>query len=279
MNLQGKVALVTGGAKGIGAATAQRLARAGGTVWMADVDDGPGREMEQSLGAPHRYVHLDVTDANAWKTLIADMTSAHGGIDIMFLNAGIMFRPRGAPALQDDLIDIVTRDFERYRQVMAINTDGVLLGVLQGLPAMQPRGGGAIVVMSSDSALRPHPWDLAYGMSKRALLSMVETLAPLLAARNVVMTAICPAGVDSGISPADFKARRLQQGLGYATPDFAACAVETMLSEGKPGEVWMARKQDDGFWVYPLPGVPGNVADAPGKPRVFPYRPIEGSAA
>src|SRR6185369_5612037 len=105
--LQGKIALITGGAKGIGAATARRLARASATVWMADVDDGNGRELQQSLGAPHRYVHLDVTDPAAWKSLVADMTSAHGGIDIMFLNAGIMFRPRGAPALQDDLIDIV----------------------------------------------------------------------------------------------------------------------------------------------------------------------------
>jgi NAD(P)-dependent dehydrogenase (short-subunit alcohol dehydrogenase family) len=131
-----------------------------------------------------------------------------------------------------------------------------------------------MVVMSSDSALRPHPWDLAYGMSKRALLSMVETLAPLLAARKVVMTAICPAGVDSGISPADFKARRMQQGLGYASPDFAACAVETMLREGKPGEVWMARQQDHGYWVYPLPAVPANVAAAAGNPVVHPYRPI-----
>lgn len=273
MKLEGKIALITGGAKGIGAATARRLAKAGAIVWMADVDDDNGRELAASLGAPHRYVHLDVTDPEAWTALVAQMQAAHGGIDIMFLNAGIMFRPRGAPALQDDLIDIVTRDFERYRQVMSINTDGVLLGVLQGLPAMQARGGGAMVVMSSDSALRPHPWDLAYGMSKRALLSMVETLAPLLAKRNVVMTAICPAGVDSGISPADFKARRMQQGLGYATPDFAACAVETMLHEGKPGDVWMARKQDDGFWVYPLPGVPADVRDAPVAPRIFPYRP------
>lgn len=279
MNLQGKIALITGGAKGIGAATARRLARAGAIVWAADVDDANGRELETSLGAPHRYVHLDVTDQAAWKALVAGMTAAHGGIDIAFLNAGIMFRPRGAPALGDDLIDLVTKDFDRYRQVMAINTDGVLLGALQCLAAMQSRGGGRIVLMSSDSALRAHPWDLAYGMSKRALLSMLETLAPLVEKRGVVMTAICPAGVDSGISPSDFKARRIAQGQGYASPDFAACAVETMLGEGKPGQVWMARQQDHGYWVYPLPAVAPNVADAPGRPKIHPYRPIGNPAA
>jgi 3alpha(or 20beta)-hydroxysteroid dehydrogenase len=274
MNLEGKTALISGGAKGIGAATARRLAAAGATVWAADIDDGSGAALAQDLGAPHRYVHLDVTDAQAWRALVADIIGVHGGIDILFLNAGIMFRPRGAPALQDDLIDIVARDFERYRQVMAINAGGVLLGVLQGLPGLAARGGGAIVVMSSDSGLRPHPWDLAYGMSKRALLSMVDTLAPLLARRGVVMTAICPAGVDSGISPADFKARRIAQGQDYAPPDFAACAVETMLAHGKPGEVWMARHQDHGYWVYPVPAVPASVAEAPGNPRVHPYRPL-----
>ena len=274
MNLKGKVALITGGAKGIGAATARRLARAGATVWAADVDDAGGHELEKALGAPHRYVHLDVTDEAAWAALVAGIKAAHGGIDIAFLNAGIMFRPRGAPALGDDLIDLVTRDFNRYRRVMAINTDGVLLGALQCLPAMAGRAGAHIVVMSSDSGLRAHPWDLAYGMSKRALLSMLETLAPLYEKRGVTMTAICPAGVDSGISPADFKARRIAQGQDYASTDFAAAAVETMLHEGKPGEVWMARHQDHGFWVYPLPGVPAQVDGMPGKPKIHPYVPL-----
>ena len=275
MNLKGRIALITGGAKGIGAATARRLAKAGAIVWAADVDDAGGRELEKALGAPHRYVHLDVTDEAAWKALVAGMKAAHSGIDIVFLNAGIMFRPRGAPALGDDLIDLVTKDFNRYRHVMAINTDGVLLGALQCLPAMEGRKDAHIVVMSSDSGLRAHPWDLAYGMSKRALISMLETLAPLYEKRGVVMTAICPAGVDSGISPSDFKARKLAQGQNYASTDFAACAVETMLHEGKPGEVWMARQPDDGYWVYLLPAVPAQVADAPGEPRLYPYRPLE----
>jgi len=279
MNLKGKVVLITGGAKGIGAGTARRLAKAGAIVWAVDVDDAGGRELERELGSPHRYRHLDVTDEAAWKALVADMRAAHGGIDVAFLNAGIMFRPRGAPVLGDDLIDLVTNNFDRYRQVMAINTDGVLLGALHCLPAMEGRGtgdGGAhIVVMSSDSGLRVHPWDLAYGMSKRALVSMLETLAPLYAKRGVTMTAICPAGVDSGISPADFKARRIAQGQDYASTDFAAAAVETMLHEGKPGEVWMARHQDHGFWVYPLPAVPAQVDAMPGKPRIYPYVPLK----
>ena len=187
-----------------------------------------------------------------------------------------MFRPRGAPALGDDLVELVTKDFNRYRQVMAINTDGVLLGALRCLPAMEGRAGAHIVVMSSDSGLRAHPWDLAYGMSKRALLSMLETFAPLYEKRGVTMTAICPAGVDSGISPADFKQRRIASGQDYASTDFAAAAVETMLQEGKPGEVWMARHQDHGFWVYPLPAVPAQVDAMPGKPKIFPYVPMQG---
>ena len=276
MNLKGKIALITGAAKGIGAATARRLARAGAIVWAADVDDTGGRELEKALGAPHRYVHLDVTDEAAWGALVADIKALHGGIDIAFLNAGIMFRPRGAPALGDDLVELVTKDFNRYRQVMAINTDGVLLGALRCLPAMEGRAGAHIVVMSSDSGLRAHPWDLAYGMSKRALLSMLETLAPLYEKRGVTMTAICPAGVDSGISPADFKQRRIASGQDYASTDFAAAAVETMLHEGKPGEVWMARHQDHGFWVYPLPAVPAQVDATPGKPKIYPYVPMQG---
>ncbi|MBM3347243.1 MAG: SDR family oxidoreductase [Betaproteobacteria bacterium] len=279
MDLNGKIVLITGGAGGIGAGTARRLAKRGAIVWAVDVDDASGRELEKELGPPHRYRHHDVTDAAAWKSLVAEMRAAHGGIDIAFLNAGIMFRARGAPALGDDLIDLVTRDFDRYRQVMAINTDGALLGALHCLPAMGGRGrdgGGAhIVVNSSDSGLRVHPWDLAYGMSKRALVSMLETLAPLYVKRGVTMTALCPAGVDSGISPSDFKERRIAQGQDYASTDFAAAAVETILHEGKPGEVWMARHQDHGFWVYPLPAVPAQVDAMPGKPRIHPYVPLQ----
>ena len=73
MKLKGKIALITGGAKGIGAATARRLAKAGAIVWVADVDDAAGRELERSLGAPHRYLHLDVTDEAAWGALVTDM--------------------------------------------------------------------------------------------------------------------------------------------------------------------------------------------------------------
>ena len=274
MDLKGKVVLITGGAKGIGAGTARRFAKRGAIVWAVDVDDENGHALAKELGAPHRYLHVDVTRESYWKSLVAEIRAAHGGIDVVFLNAGIMFRPRGAPALGDDLVDLVTNDFNRYRQVMAINTDGVLLGALQCLPAMQGRAGAHIVVNSSDSGLRAHPWDLAYGMSKRALISMLETLAPLYAKRGVTMTAVCIAGVDSGISPADFKQRRVAQGQDYAWTDFAAAAVETMLAEGKSGEVWMARHQDHGFWVYPLPAVPAQVDAQPVKPRIHPYVPL-----
>lgn len=274
MDLKEKIVLITGGAKGIGAATARRFARRGAVVWTVDVDDDNGRALALELGAPHAYRHLDVTDEAAWKALVADIRAAHGGLDVAFLNAGIMFRPRGAPALGDDLVELVAGDFNRYRQVMAINTDGVLLGALQCLPAMQGRAGAHIVVNASDSGLRAHPWDLAYGMSKRALISMLETLAPLYAKRGVTMTALCIAGVDSGISPADFKQRRIASGQDYAPTDFAAAAVETMLNEGKAGEVWMARHQDHGFWVYPLPAVPAQVDAQPGKPKIHPYVPL-----
>src|ERR1700759_4635839 len=99
MNLSGQSALVTGGANGIGEATCRRLAEAGATVVVADVEADRGEALTAELGAPHRFIRLDVTSEENWQSALDMVERELGGLHILFLNAGVQIRPLGAPAM------------------------------------------------------------------------------------------------------------------------------------------------------------------------------------
>jgi NAD(P)-dependent dehydrogenase (short-subunit alcohol dehydrogenase family) len=143
----GKVALVTGGASGIGAAVCELLAREGAKVAVTDIDDLKGPELVAGIkkaGGEAAFLHQDVTSEERWIEVVADVVKRYGRLDVLVSNAGIAI---GAPT-------IVEMTLEDWRRQTAINLDGVFLSVKHSLPAMRKGGGGSIIMMSSLAGLR-----------------------------------------------------------------------------------------------------------------------------
>src|SRR5687767_3552522 len=150
VELTGKVALITGGSNGIGAASARRLASLGVRVVVADIDADQGKVVADEVGGV--FVRCDVTVPEDSAAAVDVAVREFGGLDIAFLNAGI----GTGCSLGDDF------DLERYRRAMAINLDGVVYGVHAALPELQKRG-GQIIATASMAGLMPMPGDPVYG--------------------------------------------------------------------------------------------------------------------
>jgi NAD(P)-dependent dehydrogenase (short-subunit alcohol dehydrogenase family) len=145
--VQGKVALVTGGASGIGAAVAELLAREGASVAVTDIDDFRGPELVAGIekaGHAAMFLHQDVTSEARWVEVVAEVEKRFGRLDILVSNAGIGI---AVPSIVDMSLD-------DWRRQTAINLDGVFLSVKHCLPAMRKTGGGSIILMSSLAGLR-----------------------------------------------------------------------------------------------------------------------------
>ncbi|MEG3181347.1 SDR family NAD(P)-dependent oxidoreductase [Sphingomonas sp. LT1P40] len=154
--LSGKIAIVTGGASGIGAATAALFEREGASVWRADID-------------PAATLALDVTDPDAWERAVDRVVAGAGRIDILVNAAGIA--SAGGPAA----IDRVTLD--QWRRVFAVNVEGTLLGCQQALRVMGRQAPAAIVNITSTAAVAPSPALAAYGASKAAVVQLTRSVA------------------------------------------------------------------------------------------------------
>jgi NAD(P)-dependent dehydrogenase (short-subunit alcohol dehydrogenase family) len=167
MRLQGKVALITGAASGMGAATARRFAREGAQVVLADVLDEEGRRVAESIGGAALFQHLDVTEEAGWQAAVEAAKQHFGGLDILVNNAGV-----SGSAYADVL------ETPAWHKVMAVNATGVFLGMKFAIPAMRARGGGSIVNLSSISGFvgqdRIH---LSYNASKGAVRIMSKSAA------------------------------------------------------------------------------------------------------
>jgi NAD(P)-dependent dehydrogenase (short-subunit alcohol dehydrogenase family) len=147
--VDGKIALVTGGASGIGAACAETLARNGATVVVSDIDDPRGTALISEIGSAGGqafYLSHDVTDEQRWQQVVAEIERRSGRLDILIANAGI-----GIMAAS-----IVEMSLADWRRQTAINLDGVFLSVKYCLPLMRKSGGGSIVMTSSIDNPRPH---------------------------------------------------------------------------------------------------------------------------
>ncbi|PUZ51361.1 hypothetical protein GQ55_6G178200 [Panicum hallii var. hallii] len=188
--LAGKVAVVTGGASGIGKATAAEFVRNGAKVVIADIQDDLGHAVAAELGGPGVvcYTRCDVADEAQVAAAVDLAVARHGHLDVMFNHAGIGGDPRPPPPL--GAVDLA--DFDR---VMAINARGVLAGLKHAARVMVPRRRGSILCTASVAALVGGVATPAYGASKAAVLGLVRTVAAELARSGVRVNAICPAGI------------------------------------------------------------------------------------
>jgi len=189
--LDGKVALISGGARGQGAAEAETFAREGAKVVFGDVRDAEGQKVEATIrahGGEAVYVHLDVTNEADWKSAVQTATGRFGKLDILVNNAAIVI-PRVA---------IEDRTVEEWDRVMAVNARGVFLGTKHAIPAMRRAGGGSIVNISSvagiGQSLHQEP---AYAASKGAIRIFTKVTASQHAQDRIRCNSVHPGPIDT----------------------------------------------------------------------------------
>ncbi|MGI5163058.1 SDR family oxidoreductase [Spirillospora sp. CA-253888] len=183
----GKVALITGGSNGIGAAVARRLAEEGWRLVLADVDAERGTALAGELEGA--FVRCDVREPGDSARAVAAAVDGFGGLDLAFLNAGVA----SGCGLDADF------DPDKYRRAMGINLDGVVYGVHAALPALRARGGGDIIATASMAGLTATPFDPIYGANKAAVVGLVRALGPAYAGEGVRVNALCPSFADTDI--------------------------------------------------------------------------------
>ncbi len=182
--LKDKVCLITGAAKGQGAAEARLFAAQGARVWLTDVLDEEGAALAAQVDGIYR--HLDVCDQVAWDSLVDEMVSAEGRIDVLINNAGIFRSNR-----------LVDTPLEEFELVMQVNCTGVFLGMRSVGRAMQKAEAGSIVNISSLAGMASAPGAFAYGASKWAVRGMTKTAAIELARFGIRVNSIHPGAIDT----------------------------------------------------------------------------------
>ena len=191
MDLDGKVAVVTGAGSGIGRATALAFAAAGSSVVVADVDEVGGDEtvgLVHDEGGTATFVRTDVTEPRSLEALFAEAEARHGGVDILHNNAGLV---SGAPEWPDITPETLLR-------VMNVNLGGVVLGTRLAIPALRKRGGGAIVNTASMAALFPMTPDPIYSATKAGVTMFTRACAPL-AEEGIRVNAVLPGLVNTAL--------------------------------------------------------------------------------
>lgn len=189
-DLPGRSAIVTGGGSGIGAALVAALVEAGAHVVVADIDLPAARRVADSTSGPGsaRAARLDVTDAAAVAALVDDVVADHGGLDLMFANAGITWGG-----------DTELLTLEQWNAIVDVNIRGVVHCVHAAYPHMIRRGSGSLVLTSSMGGLCPAGLITSYAMTKHAVVGLGLSLRPEAAAHGVGVTVVCPAAVDTAI--------------------------------------------------------------------------------
>ena len=218
MRLKGKVAIVTGGASGMGRSESTIFAREGAQVVVADLLEKEGEETAKAIGPAARFMKLDVTSEPSWQSVIAATEREFGKLDILVNNAGI------SGTYQPDLTSS-----EAWDRVMDINAKGVFLGMKHALPALQRAGGGAIVNISSISGFAgQHNVHMAYNASKGAVRIMTKTAAVQWAEHNIRVNSVHP-----GFMPP------MRTSVGSANPEWRAKVLRAvpMKREGRVEEV------------------------------------------
>lgn len=198
--VEGKVAVVTGAASGIGRAASQIFAREGAKVVVSDVNEAGGNEtveMIKGAGGDACFVKCDTSNASQVEVMVKAAVDTYGSLDCAFNNAGI-----GDPTAS--IVDCTEEDFDRFYQV---NQKGVWLCMKYQIKQMLAQGGGAIVNTASVAGLIAAPMLSAYGASKHAVVGLTKTAAIEYATKNIRVNAVCPGVIRTAMVETLFKER------------------------------------------------------------------------
>jgi NAD(P)-dependent dehydrogenase (short-subunit alcohol dehydrogenase family) len=240
MRLQGKVAIVTGAASGIGRATAEVFAQEGAKVVAADVNERDGADLARRLGENVVFRRADVAVSRDVEALVATAEQRFGGLDVLFNNAGIaVFKT------------IEETSEEEWDRVVAVNLRSIFLGIKHAIPAMKRRGGGSIVNTASVHGFATAAGLGAYGATKHGVIGVTKSAALELARYGIRVNAVCPGAVDTPIMRANLRA------VGDEAEQFAKISeAEPIGRVGQPDEIakavlWLA--SDEASFVTGAP--------------------------
>lgn len=251
----GTVALVTGGASGIGAEVASQLVNRGDAVVLCDVDEAGGRAVAEDLGAT--FLRCDVSSYDEVVAATAAAEQVHGGLDLVFLNAGVA---TGCGIGED--FDPLT-----YRRAMGVNLDGVVFGVHAAIPALRRRGGGSIVATASMAGLTSAPFDPVYAANKHAVVGLVRSLGPTLQLHDIRVNAFCPGFAETAIL-AGLREMLAAAGTPIIGVEVAGRSVLQIFDSPETGQAFLLQAGRE-LMVYRFRGIPGPITGpaVPGRVR------------
>ena len=225
--LKGKVALITGGASGIGSATVTLFTQEGAAVLVADINAASGEALVkeiQSQGGSAHFMRCDVTNADDCRRAVETTLERFHRLDILFNNAGIIRRA-----------DVVETTEDEWDRVLAVNLKSIFLMSKYAIPVMAQAGGGAIINTSSGWGLKGGGKAVSYCASKGGVVNMTRAMAIDHGAQNIRVNCICPGDVDTPML------RHEAQQLGQSEADFLADAADRPLQRfGTPLEIAQA---------------------------------------
>ena len=227
----GKVAVVTGGASGIGKAVVERLAAEGATVVVADLNEADGQKVAADAGG--RFVKLDVASPEAWDAFVADVVATEGSLDVIHLNAGVTTQ-------NGDLLSLTE---QQYRRIMGANVDGVVYGARAAAQAMKTQGGGAIVATASVAGLIGFSPDPIYTLTKHGVVGLVRALAQPLEPLHISINAVNPGIVETPLVGEEAAKFLREANIPMMEPSQIADAVVSAVRSGRSGECWVCTKQ------------------------------------
>jgi NAD(P)-dependent dehydrogenase (short-subunit alcohol dehydrogenase family) len=246
--LDGKIAIVTGGASGIGLASSRRLTAEGATVVVVDANGEGADKAASALGGV--AVQADVGKVGDWARIL-DAAHALGGVDIAYLNAGVTTG-------EEDITKVTD---EQYRRIMSVNVDGIVFGTRAVVPALEARGGGAVVATSSLAGIVAFAGDPMYTLTKHAVVGFVRAIAPRLAEQHITINAICPGLVDTPLIDGQIRDSLAGAGFPLIAPEAVAEAVLGCVLGEETGQAVVVQLGRDAvayrFGRPPGPRAPG----------------------
>lgn len=184
--LDSKVALVTGAARGLGAAVCEWMVNAGATAVVADINTDAGRKCANGLGERAYFTELDVTCEQSWGSTVSEVKAKFGRLDVLVNNAGLL-----------SISPLMTSSLDDYHRVVAVNQTGTYLGMRAVLPTMVEAKSGSIVNVSSMNGIRGMPGESVYTATKHAIIGMTRSVAIEVAGLGIRVNAVCPGPIDT----------------------------------------------------------------------------------